>query len=69
MKKISLGFISPFFLLASGDSMVPYSILGGFIIIIGLFFWGIYKAIKTQKTTYMLALIPFIVLIAYMFIR
>ena len=36
--------------------------------IILLFFWGIFKAIKTQKTAYMLALVPFIALLAYMFI-
>ena len=45
--------------------LLPWAI--GFIVAIGLFFWGIYKALKTQKTLYMLALIPFLLLIIGMF--
>jgi hypothetical protein len=46
--------------------LLPWAI--GFIVAIGLFFWGIYKALKTQKTLYMLALLPFILLIGAMFL-
>ncbi len=35
-----------------------------FIITVGLFFWGIYKALKTQKSLYALAMLPFLLLIA-----
>ena len=34
-----------------------------------LFFWGIYKAIKTQKTQYAWAMLPFFIIMALMFIR
>jgi len=34
-----------------------------FLSVIGLFFWGIYKAIKTKKTIYALAMLPFALLI------
>jgi len=39
----------------------------GFFIIIGLFFWGVYKAVKTQKTIYTLAMLPFLLLMVVMF--
>jgi len=45
--------------------LLPWAL--GFIVVVGLFFWGIYKAIKTQHTIFMLALIPFILLIIAMF--
>ena len=45
--------------------LLPWAI--GFILAIGLFFWGIYKALKTQKTVYTLALLPFILLLVGMF--
>ena len=52
---------------ASEDPMVllPWAI--GFIVAIGLFFWGVYKALKTQKTVYTLAMFPFLLLIIGMF--
>ena len=45
--------------------LLPWAI--GFVVGIGLFFWGIYKALKTQQTIYMLALLPFILLMVGMF--
>lgn len=45
----------------------PYVALFIFIIIVGLFFWGVYKAVKTQKTIYALALLPFVLLLVWMF--
>lgn len=45
--------------------LLPWAI--GFIVAVGLFFWGVYKAIKTQKTIYTLAFIPFVLLIIGMF--
>ena len=69
MKKGIVVFFSPLILLASGDSMILFTILGVFIVTVWLFFLGIYKVIKTQKTIYMLGLVPFIVLMVYMFIK
>lgn len=48
-------------------SIHPYVALSGFIIIVGLFFWGVYKAVKTQKTIYVLAMLPFVLLLVGMF--
>ncbi len=45
----------------------PYMALSGFIIIIGLFFWSVYKAVKTQNTIYALGMLPFVLLLAGMF--
>lgn len=54
-------------LLATEDPsiLLPWAI--GFMLGIGLFFWGVYKALKTQQTIYMWALLPFIFLIIGMF--
>ena len=54
-------------LYANEDPMIllPWGI--GFICAIGLFFWGIYKAVKTQKTIYMLTLLPILLLMIGMF--
>ena len=38
-----------------------------FLFIIALFFWGVYKAIKTQEKIYALALLPFVILLIVMF--
>ena len=38
-----------------------------FLVIIGLFFWGIAKAVKTQKKVYIFAMMPFILLLVGMF--
>ena len=57
-------------ILAFADEKItlsPYAALFGFIIIIGLFFWGVYKAVKTQKTIYVLAMLPFVLLLLGMF--
>ena len=45
--------------------LLPWGI--GFIVAIGIFFWGVHKAIKTQKTVYMLALLPILLLMIGMF--
>lgn len=45
----------------------PYVALFIFTIIVGLFFWSVYKAVKTQNTLYALGLLPFILLLAWMF--
>ena len=38
-----------------------------FILIVGLFFWGTYKTVKTGDRRYAFALLPFIVLLFVMF--
>ncbi|WP_309497441.1 hypothetical protein [Sulfurovum sp.] len=37
------------------------------LVIIGLFFWAIAKAVKTQKKVYIFAMMPFILLLIGMF--
>jgi hypothetical protein len=38
-----------------------------FIFVISLFFWGIYKLVKTQEKFYLIALLPFVALLFAMF--
>lgn len=45
--------------------LLPWAV--GIISVIGLFFWGVFKAVKTQKTLYTLAMLPFILLLVWMF--
>ena len=59
--------ISPLAFANKAVSIPPYMALIGFLTVVGFFFWGIYKAIKTQKIIYALALLPFILLIIWMF--
>jgi hypothetical protein len=60
--------LTPMLLLAEDKVAIPaYAIVALFLVVIVLFFWGIYKAMKTQKRVYTLALLPFVGLIAWMF--
>ncbi len=52
---------------AHQNSVLGYLYLTLFIVTVGLFFWGVYKAVKTQKTVYAWALLPFILLMIGMF--
>ena len=68
MIRVSLLFLyTTLTLSAVEDPMIllPWGI--GFIVAIGVFFWGVYKAIKTQKVIYMLALLPILLLMIGMF--
>jgi len=67
IKAFLLFMLMTLFLSASENPaiLLPWAI--GFVVGIGLFFWGIYKALKTQQTIYMLALLPFIFLMIGMF--
>ena len=68
MMKVFLSFIFvTLSLYATEDPIIllPWGI--GFIVTIGIFFWGVHKAIKTQKIIYMLTLLPLLVLILGMF--
>jgi len=38
-----------------------------FLVTLILFFWGVFKALKTQNTLYMLAMLPFFLLMVGMF--
>ncbi len=69
MMKIFSLFLWMSILAFAGEKIVipPYVALSGFIIIVGLFFWGVYKAVKTQKTIYALAMLPFALLLVAMF--
>ena len=39
-----------------------------FLGIVGLFFWGVFKAVKTQKKVYIFAMLPFMLLLTVMFL-
>ena len=52
---------------AHPQSALGYIYLALFIVTVGLFFWGVYKAVKTQKTVYAWALLPFVLLMLGMF--
>jgi len=52
---------------AGKSSLSSYAILAGGLAVIVLFFWGIYKAVRTQKLIYALALLPFTILLFWMF--
>jgi hypothetical protein len=68
MKYISLFLLSTLLVFAGEKAAIPaYAALAGLIFTIGLFFWGIYKAVKTQKTIYAIALLPFVLLLFWMF--
>ena len=38
-----------------------------FLVTLVLFFWGVYKALRTQRVVYMLAMIPFFGLMVGLF--
>jgi hypothetical protein len=68
MKFILLFIFSTLVIFAGEKVTIPaYAALSGLIITIGLFFWGVYKAVKTQKLVYALALLPFAILLVWMF--
>ena len=68
MIKIFFFLLTPLLAFAGEKLTIPpYVALSGFIIIVGLFFWSIYKAVKTQNTLYALGMLPFILLLVWMF--
>ena len=68
MKYFSLFMLLPIMLLAEEKGGIPaYAAISGLLLVVGLFFWGIYKAVKTQKLVYALALLPFTILLLMMF--
>ena len=50
------------------SKMTNAVILTIFTVSVLLFFWGVYKMVKTQKKIYLLAFVPFLLLIAGMFL-
>ena len=68
MKFLILFAISTLIIFAGEKVVLPaYTAISGLVVILVLFFWGIYKAIKTQRLVYMLALLPFTILLFWMF--
>jgi len=68
MKFILLFSFTTLIIFAGEKVVIPaYAAIFGLIIVITLFFWGVYKAVKTQKLIYTLAFLPFIVLLFWMF--
>jgi len=68
MMKFFLLFIVSTLIVFAGEKVVlpAYIAISGLIVIVTLFFWGIYKAVKTQKLVYALALLPFTLLLMWM---
>lgn len=62
-------FVVTTLLLYAGEKVLfpAYAVIFGLIFIIALFFWGVYKAVKTQRLVYMLALLPFVIFLSWMF--
>ena len=52
---------------SDSQSTLGYIYLTVFSMSVVIFFWGIYKAVKTQKTIYALALLPFFLLMVGIF--
>jgi len=68
MKYFFLFMVLPVLLLAEEKGGIPaYAAISALLLVLGLFFWGIYKAVKTQKLIYALALLPFTILLFTMF--
>ena len=63
---LSLSTVASYATAATPEMIMPWII--GFILIVSLFFWGVFKALKTQQLIYTLAMLPFILLIIGMFV-
>ncbi len=68
IRSLFLLSMTSIFAFAGEKLAIPPSVaLGGLMFVIGLFFWGIYKAVKTQDKKYAWALLPFVLLLFVMF--
>ncbi len=68
MKFLILFVFTTLIIFAGEDVVIPaYAAISGLIVIVILFFWGVYKAVKTQRLIYALALLPFTALLFWMF--
>jgi len=59
MMKVFLSFVFVTLSLCATENpmiLLPWGI--GLIVAIGIFFWGVYKTIKTQRTVYILTFLP-----------
>ena len=68
MRFITLFILTTYMLIAEDKVTLPaYAMFSILAFVIMTFFWGIYKAIKTQKLIYAWALAPFVALLFWMF--
>ncbi len=69
MIKLVLLFLFTTFLISAGEKVVipGYLAISGLLTVVILFFWSVLKAVKTQNTLYALGMLPFILLLAWMF--
>ncbi|HIP18434.1 MAG TPA: hypothetical protein EYG78_03765 [Sulfurovum sp.] len=69
MIKFVVLFVLSTLLIFAGEKVVlpAYAAISALIVVLALFFWGIYKAVKTQRLVYALALLPFTLLLFWMF--
>jgi hypothetical protein len=68
MKFLTLFILTTIMLVAEDSVTLPaYAMFSILALVIALFFWGVHKAIKTQKLIYAWALAPFVALLFWMF--
>jgi len=69
MMKFVVLFVLSTLLIFAGEKVVlpAYAAISALIVVLALFFWGIYKAVQTQRLVYALALLPFTLLLFWMF--
>ena len=60
-------FLPPLLFAEERFAIPPYVAISGLLAVLGLFFWGVYEAVKTQKLIYAWALLPFTLLLFWMF--
>ncbi|HHO65855.1 MAG TPA: hypothetical protein ENJ71_05000 [Epsilonproteobacteria bacterium] len=68
MKFFMLFVFSTLLIYAGEDVKLPaYAVISALIVVIVLFFWGVFKAVQTQRLVYAWALLPFTALLFWMF--
>ena len=69
MMKFFLLFVFSTLLIFAGEEvkLPAYAAISALIVVIVLFFWGVFKAVQTQRLVYIWALLPFTALLFWMF--
>ncbi len=68
MKFFMLFIFTTLVVFAGEDVKIPaYAVISALIVVIVLFFWGVFKAVQTKRLIYTLALLPFTALLFWMF--
>ena len=68
MKYVTLLIASTLMLFAGETTKLPtYAVIAILVVVIGLFFWGVFKAVQSRRLVYTLAMLPFTALLFWMF--